>query len=157
MRILLICLLIFVLTPSTSSAQTSKKELKKEKENVRSTVDSFISALNAGDRTKMESTFHFSIRLMTIYVKDGRHIIFEDNKNDVLSSIALPREETWKEVITSYDIQVDGDLAQVWAHYNFYLDGNLLHCGIDAFQLFKRPDGWKIIQLTDTRVTEGCK
>ena len=31
------------------------------------------------------------------------------------------------------------------------------HCGINAFQLFKSSDGWKVIQITDTRNKEGCQ
>ena len=153
----LVFLLISLSSSFSVNAQTSRKELKAEKEKVKATVVDFIDALNMGDRIKMENTFHFTIRLMTISVKDGRHLIAEDDKNDLLRAIAMPRVNTWKEEITSYEILVDGDLAQVWAKYNFYLDGKIIHCGIDAFQLFKSPDGWKIIQVTDTRVTEGCK
>lgn len=48
-------------------------------------------------------------------------------------------------------------LATVWAPYAFYLDGRLSHCGVNAFQLIRRPQGWRIVSLIDTRRTEGCE
>ena len=39
---------------------------------------------------------------------------------------------------------VHGLIATVWAPYDFWIDGKLSHCGIDAFDLIKTEDGWKI-------------
>ena len=30
------------------------------------------------------------------------------------------------------------------------------HCGVDAFQLAKYQEGWKVVTLADTRQREGC-
>jgi uncharacterized protein (TIGR02246 family) len=54
------------------------------------------------------------------------------------------------------EVRVDGDLATVWTPYAFYADGTLSHCGVDAFQLARLDDGWRIIQIADTRRREGC-
>jgi hypothetical protein len=40
--------------------------------------------------------------------------------------------------------------------YSFFAGPRFSHCGIDAFQLFRGPGGWKIFQLTDTRRRTGC-
>ena len=48
------------------------------------------------------------------------------------------------------------NLATVWVDYNFYVDDAIDHCGEDAFQLFRAPNGWKIIAVADTQRTEGC-
>lgn len=149
--------LLFLTIAISSFGQSSRKMLKEEKQAVQKVVDSFIEGLNSGDRNKVENTLHFTTGLLTIYKKEERSMIAAETKDDLLYAISLPRNNQWKEVINKIEIQVDGDLAQVWAEYTFYLDGNLLHCGIDAFQLFKGSDGWKIIQITDTRKTEGCK
>jgi hypothetical protein len=47
-------------------------------------------------------------------------------------------------------------LAQAWCDYAFYVDKSYSHCGVDAFQLFKGKDGWKIFHLADTRRKTGC-
>ena len=53
-------------------------------------------------------------------------------------------------------IDVDANLATLWAPYEFHLGGELSHCGIDAFQLARTADGWQILQIAYTRRTEGC-
>jgi hypothetical protein len=54
------------------------------------------------------------------------------------------------------EVRIDGDLASVWTPYAFYADGALTHCGVDAFLLARMDDGWRIIQIADTRRREGC-
>ena len=54
-------------------------------------------------------------------------------------------------------MEIDGNLAQVWTKYAFFLGEDFDHCGVDAFQLFNDGDGWKIFQLVDTRHREGCE
>lgn len=34
-------------------------------------------------------------------------------------------------------------MANVWADYEFYVNGKLLHKGVDAFQLFCENNSWK--------------
>jgi hypothetical protein len=53
-------------------------------------------------------------------------------------------------------VRIDGPLAVVTVDYSFYAGQQFSHCGIDAFQLFRGPAGWKIFQLTDTRRRTGC-
>ena len=54
-------------------------------------------------------------------------------------------------------IQIDGNMAQAWAPYAFYVGKKFSHCGVDAFQLFKSTDGvWRIFHLADTRQKDGC-
>jgi hypothetical protein len=44
----------------------------------------------------------------------------------------------------------------VWTPYAFYYDGNFSHCGVDSFQLARTAEGWKVVQIADTRRTQGC-
>lgn len=48
-------------------------------------------------------------------------------------------------------VRVQGALATVWAPYDFYVHGQFSHCGIDTFQLVRRPDGWRVAGLVYTR------
>jgi hypothetical protein len=61
-------------------------------------------------------------------------------------------ERVWNEKVL-----VDGPLASVWMDYALFIGPRFSHCGVDAFQLAKMADGWKIIAIADTRRTEGCK
>jgi hypothetical protein len=45
----------------------------------------------------------------------------------------------------------------VWVDYALYIGERFSHCGIDHFLLVKNEAGeWKILELADTRRTEGC-
>jgi hypothetical protein len=52
---------------------------------------------------------------------------------------------------------IDEAIAVFWAPYDFYIDGEFSHCGIDAFDLIKVGKDWKIGNASWTRKTEGCE
>ena len=54
-------------------------------------------------------------------------------------------------------VMEEGSVAVVWAEYDFHRNGTFNHCGIDSFSLVKGKDGWKIVAVSDTRITTGCK
>jgi hypothetical protein len=53
-------------------------------------------------------------------------------------------KQTMRERIWNPEVRVHGPIATMWAPYDFWIDGKYSHCGIDAFDLIKTPDGWKI-------------
>ena len=74
-----------------------------------------------------------------------------------IASIAkAPPAMLLDERIYDPEIRIDGGLATVWTFYAFFVGERLSHCGIDAFQLARTSEGWKIIALADTRQTTGC-
>jgi hypothetical protein len=48
-------------------------------------------------------------------------------------------ERYWDEELLLSDV-----LAVFWAPYDFYIDGEFSHCGIDVLNLIKVDDEWKI-------------
>ena len=75
-----------------------------------------------------------------------------------LKSVGTPHKEVYNELIWGEKIEVDGDFAQVWVDYAFYLGKNFNHCGVDAFHLIRDGKGeWKIYSLSDTRRKVGCE
>lgn len=56
-------------------------------------------------------------------------------------------------------IEVDGNVAMVWAPYTVTVDGTLSHCGYDLFDLVRGAEGaggWKILNVTYSHRTTGC-
>src|SRR2546425_11035973 len=47
-------------------------------------------------------------------------------------------------------VRIDDNLATVGVKYEFVAGGQVSHCGVGAFQLFKGPTGWKIFKVADT-------
>ena len=44
-------------------------------------------------------------------------------------------------------VMVSGPIAMVWYPYDFYLDGEWSHCGIDIINLARTNDGWRIVTM----------
>jgi hypothetical protein len=77
-------------------------------------------------------------------------------KSEEFAELLASTKNTWLERIWNPTVLVHGPVAIVWAQYDFHLNGNLSHCGIDAFTLLKTAAGWKIASVSDTSETSGC-
>jgi len=53
-------------------------------------------------------------------------------------------------------IDVDGDIAVVWARYTFRAEGKPPHCGVDHFDLVRDQGRWRILNLTFSGRATGC-
>ena len=53
-------------------------------------------------------------------------------------------------------IEIDEDVAMVWAPYTLTVDGTLSHCGYDHFDLIRSGGQWKILNITYSHHSSGC-
>jgi hypothetical protein len=53
-------------------------------------------------------------------------------------------------------ILVRGPIAVVWGEYDFWIDGEFSHCGVDSVDLVKVAGEWKIANFMWTVEREGC-
>lgn len=121
-------------------------------------VQRMFEAMRTGDSTMLRSTFDPSARLQTAVTnKEGKPLLLEETVDEFAKAVGSPHDEVWDERTWGFDVRVDGRLAHVWTEYTFFAGEKMSHCGVDAFQLFKGPDGWKITQLTDTRRRDLCQ
>lgn len=67
-----------------------------------------------------------------------------------------PGPETFDERISSPAVEIDGDMAMVWAPYVFRLNGKMHHCGTNHVSLVRENSAWKIASLAWTSRTTGC-
>ncbi|MGJ3629118.1 nuclear transport factor 2 family protein [Sphingomonas sp. MMS24-JH45] len=61
-----------------------------------------------------------------------------------------------KETIGQPAIEVDGDVAMIWAPYTVFVDTGVSHCGVNHVDLVRTEAGWRILNLTYSHRTEGC-
>jgi hypothetical protein len=125
-------------------------------DSVKSTIMQLFEGMRAGDSSMMSEVFAAEARLLTVAEQDEKTSLREAPISTFLQAVGSPHEEVWDEQILDYQINVDGKLATAWTPYRFYRDTTFSHCGVNAFQLYLSNNGWKIIQITDTRQTEGC-
>jgi hypothetical protein len=79
-----------------------------------------------------------------------------DTVDAFVRAVGTPHAETWDEQVRNPRVELDGPLASVWADYSFYAGGKFSHCGVDAFQIARDGDAWRIVALMDTRRKDGC-
>jgi hypothetical protein len=124
-----------------------------EEYKVKYTVDTFFDGLHQSDSLKMKSVMHNSMTLQSIQPNDkGKVALLNQNISSFLKLVTqYAKIRNWEEEIQSYSFNIDGNLAQVWCPYKFYLNGMLSHCGANSIQLFFDNDQWKIVSILDTR------
>ncbi|MBT8322548.1 MAG: nuclear transport factor 2 family protein, partial [Eudoraea sp.] len=71
--------------------------------------------------------------------------------------VSIPDTVKFEERIHSYQISIDGPMANAWTPYEFWLNDQFSHCGVNSFQLINDGSSWKIIYLIDTRRREDCQ
>lgn len=80
----------------------------------------------------------------------------ESTGTDFAASIGQPGPDLLERMWDPH-VMVQGPLAVVWTPYDFHVDGEFSHCGIDAVSLVHTGDGWKISSIAYTRETESCE
>lgn len=125
---------------------------------VKDVINKLFKAMEVGDSAMLRSAFYSHVSLGTV-VKDksGNAVLRPETSIDAFAkAVGTPHKEVWHEDIWNVKVQLDGDFAQVWCDYSFHIDKTFSHCGVDAFNLIKTKDGWRIFHLADTRRKTGC-
>lgn len=129
-----------------------------EKGEVKKTVEMFFKGFHNQDSSLIKSTTSPGIIMQTIgRDKEGTSIVKTSEFNNFLKSIvSIPDTTKFREKLLSYQIKVDGNMANAWTPYELWINDSLSHCGVNSFQLHKQNGVWKIIYIIDTRRREGC-
>ncbi len=147
-------LFLIVLASGQIIAQSSSEEELK----VKSAVDTFFEGFHKGDTIMMKSVLADKVVMQSTFTNTkGENILQESDMSGFIKAIAKrPADQKWDERLLDYSIQVDGTMANAWTPYEFWLNGNFSHCGVNSFQLFNDNGQWKIIYLIDTRRRSTC-
>jgi hypothetical protein len=140
---------VFIITIMLLFGLTSNAQ----KQDVQKSIEIFFDGFHQKDTAKIQSVCSSEIILQSISESTTKgNKLSNENASEFYKSIAsIPSTMKFQEKILSYNIQIDGTMAHVWAPYEFYLNDKLSHTGVNTFTLFKEKDLWKIIYLIDTR------
>jgi hypothetical protein len=119
-------------------------------------IDRLFDGMRARDSSVVRAAMHPQARHQSVASRDGISVVQSVPIDAFVSAVGASRAEPWDERISRPVVQVDGDLASAWMNYSFYRGTQFSHCGVNAMQLHRGPEGWKIIQIADTRRTAGC-
>jgi len=152
LRRLVLLLLSPLLTSHLAAAQASPTP----EAEVAAVVSRMFEGMRTADSAMVRSTFAPGARFASLDARATPATIKYETPDGWLSGIAKSNKR-WDERLYDAQWRVDGNIAQVWAPYTFYLDGKVRHCGVDAMELLRDATGWKITQLSDTQRREGCR
>jgi hypothetical protein len=149
MKKLLFAISIF-LFPAQAFSQTDEKTA------VIATVQALFDAMAAKDSvTARKLLLPNSVSYITQQGNDSTPALAWSHENisiQMRNPDRQVRERMW-----NIEVLVHDRIAQLWANYDFYVNGEFRHCGIDAFTLVKEKDGWKIASGAFTVEKLGCQ
>jgi hypothetical protein len=145
------CIIAFALLMSSYHlvAQTTDERIE-----VMNVVNNFFNLLEKQD----------SVSLRGIFLKESHDYYVKDDQGRVVSGGRpshkfkfSPSQLLVEKIRQGQEtINIHKRLAVVWAPYDFWINGKVHHCGVDAFTLIKTASGWKIASIAFTIEQDNC-
>jgi hypothetical protein len=135
--------------PASTSAQSGEEE-------VLAVVTQLFDGMRMRNADLLKSLFHPDAIMTGTGMRDRSYQVTMEPPDGWIESVSSYTGGEIDERIYDPKVEVSGPLASVWAEYDLYVNGEFRHCGVDAFHLALTDEGWKIVHIADTRVTEGC-
>lgn len=147
---------VLILTAAAPAAGQADRSTEADEAAVLAVVQDLFDGMREKDEALLASVFHPEAELhSTRDDGQGRPALGQSPVplfiENVLASGVYLDEVTFDE-----EVRIDGHMAMAWTPYNLFVDGEFQHCGVDLFSMVRTEDGWKIIELVDTRRTDGC-
>lgn len=151
MRRGLVCALALAVLPSMSvRAQDSDRAL------VIAAVQSFFDAMEKADADLARRILMPDARFFSAAERDGKMTVRPSDGHAFVASFSNPNRGKALERMWDPEVRVQGAIAQLWTRYDFHSNGTFSHCGVDAFNLVKTDEGWKIASAMWTMERTGC-
>lgn len=123
-----------------------------EEKAIKQSISVFFEGLQTSDTLKIQSICHKEMKLQSITEKNTVGVLqYQSNSEFYKSVAAIPKNVKIEERILSYNIQIDGTMANVWTPYEFYVNEKQSHIGTNSFTLLLENNSWKIVHIIDTR------
>lgn len=151
MRLALAVLVVAAL-PSILNAQ---EPAAPDRDAIVATIQKFFDTMAARDSSGARSVLMPEGRFYSVRDGNDPPVVRTFTNAEFLDRLASQKESV-RERFWTPEIRIHGAIAVVWTPYDFWIDGKFSHCGVDAFDLVKTPEGWKISGGVYTVQREGC-
>lgn len=132
-------------------ASISYAQEANHKKTITHQLNTFFKGLNTKDTTMIKPTLANQVSMKTLLVKEDREELVVDEINDFLQQIGRLGTLHIEERISNLSLNVYYPLATALMEYEFFVDGELSHIGINLFEFAYIDKQWKIIGISDTR------
>jgi len=137
--------------PTTKTQEAPTPADNTAESQVANVIEMLFHHMRSADGSAIKSLFTSDARLQATGYENGRPSLKSTPIADFANGIGQAQPGALDERITGMEVRIDEGLASAWVDYDFYLNGEFHHCGVDAVQLHKGQSGWKIMHLADTR------
>jgi hypothetical protein len=152
MRALLRPLLLLIVLGAAIPAHGAPSERRA----ILATIQRFFDALAAHDEAAIMAEVLPEGRISSHRVRDGNVVVQTGSWAEWAGRIAASTERL-EERMYAPRVRIRGSLASVWTEYSFHRNGAFSHCGIDLFDMAKVDGRWRILNISYTAETEGCR
>jgi hypothetical protein len=127
-----------------------------EAQQVVAVVTQLFTGIETQDTVLLGQLLDPEVQLVSVRQVNGEPRWTRRTKDDFLVGIAT-NEATMVERMWDPEVRIDGDVATLWAPYDFHIDGEFSHCGYDGFHLVRQNGRWLISAVTYTVRSTGCE
>jgi D-alanyl-D-alanine carboxypeptidase len=133
-----------------------KEQSRTEEASVLKVVNRLFESMEARQLDVLRGIFISEGRLVSTYTRQGE-IILRQLSLEEFAKMVAETKEPYRERMFDMEVRVRGDMGSVWGRYDFHVGQRLTNCGYNSIQLMRGKDGWKIISIASTIITQGCQ
>ena len=125
-----------------------------ETANVLAPIQQLFAAFETGDSEAMLRVVHHEGRVTAT----GQRATGSGLRSQSWAEFAqrVTPASRFSETISDPAVEVDGDVAMVWAPFVVRIEGRVANCGFDLFDLVRDNGAWKIMNLSFSSRTTDC-
>jgi len=119
-------------------------------------MDAYMHEISANDLAAMDArqTADGMTYVISPRADGGWDVVARSNAYWVAPERA--DDHTYRERYWSPTVLIRGGMALVWAPYEFWVDGQTSHCGVDVFSFAKIDGVWKVSNSMWTKEPNAC-
>jgi Putative lumazine-binding len=117
-------------------------------------INQLFAALGAGDSAAVLRVVYPDGRVTAVGTLRSGNGLRQESWTQFAAR--LKPGEGFQESISDPAIEVDGDIAMVWAPFVVRVGGKVSNCGVDHFDLVRESGAWKVMNISFSSRTTGC-
>ena len=125
-----------------------------ETANVLAPIQQLFAAFEAGDSATMLRLVHAEGRVTATGERASGSGLRKMSWAEFAQRVTP--DSRFAESISDPAVEVDGDVAMVWAPFVVRVGGRVANCGFDHFDLVREDGAWKVMNLSFSSRTTGC-
>jgi hypothetical protein len=137
MRMLVVFIALAIAVPASTQPSSSERDA------ILKTVQGFFDTMTAKDVEGARQLLQPQGRFHAMRMRDGKPDVRAFSNEEYFADLQAGKRKL-QERMWNPEVRIQGPIATMWAPYDFWIDGKFSHCGIDAFDLIKTEEGWKI-------------